>query len=767
LIPRHLRTLVLLFGVLLAGCVAATEKDATPSPGEGSPEGGYTAGALTPVATPTISLTPPANSTPADPSTAHRLEAEGEVPQALEAYLTISASNASNRAEGVLGAARTLLQMERPAEARTVLEPFLATAAPAEAAPAHYLLARAYTALSMFNEALSEYDLYIQSGRPASPYAYLDKARILMDFGQPATAAVEAQKGLDSVPSGARRAFVLIAAQSYEKAGDFANATQWYQRLFDTSAGDQPLALSRIAAIKQAQGLDASADLARLMSGYPTSQLALDALNGYLSRGQSIDPYIRGLVFYRHNDYDKAEPAFLEKINSAPDDPGSAEAYYFEAAILESKGKFDDAQADYARVVALNPDSTVADDALWWRGRLLEDDGKLSDAQAVFARIVNDYPNSSWADDAAFRRGELSYHDGKYSEAASIWAQGLASATDPVERQRFAFWQGKALLKASNKTAGEPVLKDLASTGEDDYYGIRAVAELKGDHGQPKMDRDTSADLKPGFDWSAAEAWLKTKTGLTVTPAESQSWSSDARWSRARELWLVGRNEQAGVEAFDLIEAYAHDAIAMYTMARTLEGLGQFSLSARAGQRLLRVLNTNPNQGLPKALMSLSYPAPFAASIQKYAQAEKISPLLMLAFIRQESFFDPSALSGAPAYGLTQLLVSTARSVSAKIGAGDITAGQLFQADLNLRLGASYMAGLLKDFDSQIFVAFAGYNAGSNAARRWAKDAGDDADLFLETVEFSETRLYVEIVAENYAIYRYLYGGSPIPELPD
>jgi soluble lytic murein transglycosylase len=190
-------------------------------------------------------------------------------------------------------------------------------------------------------------------------------------------------------------------------------------------------------------------------------------------------------------------------------------------------------------------------------------------------------------------------------------------------------------------------------------------------------------------------------------------------------------------------------------------------MSARAGQRLLRVLNTNPNAGLPKALLSLSYPTPFASMVQKYSQAEQISPLLMYAFIRQESFFDPRALSGAGAFGLTQVLPSTARAVSQRIGAGAIDDNDmLLQADLNLRLGANYMSVQLNDFGDDIFVALAAYNAGPAAARRWIRASEDDADLYLETVEFTETQLYIEIVGENYAIYRYLYGGETIPTLP-
>jgi soluble lytic murein transglycosylase-like protein/TolA-binding protein len=763
LTPRSFYPLALLV-LFLAGCVAATTDQATPGAGDSSTAGA--AGPGTPAATATVSLTPRAGSAPGDPAQARRLEAGGELQPALDAYLAIAASSGPDKAEGVFGAARVLLQMDRPADARTLLEPFIAAGGPNTPAPAHYLLARAYTALSMYTEAVGQYDLYIQSGRPATPYAYLDKARILMDQGQPQQAASDAQVGLSAgLPVSSRRTFTLITAQSYEKAGDFANALAWYQRLFDQSPGDQPLALSRMAAIKQAQGADNSAEQTTLMLQYPTSQQALDTLSDLLAKGRSVDPYIRGLVYYRHNDYEKAEPAFQERIKAAPDDASSADAYYFEAAIQESRANVDEAKADYAKVAALNPASSLADDALWWRGRLLEAEGNLADARAAYSRIVTDYTSSSWAPDAAFRLGELDYHAGNFRDAAAAWAQSAATATGS-QRQRLTFWQGKALLMAGDKAAAEAVLKPLAASGEDDYYGVRAAAVLKGDHGHPKADRDPKANLTPDFDWAAAEAWLAAKAGRPVTPPTSQTWYADPRWLRAQELWLVGRDGQAAAEAFDLIDFNAQDAIAMYTMARGLRDLGQSSLSARAGQRLLRVLNTNPNEGLPKALLSLSYPAPFAASVKKYADAEKISPLLMLAFIRQESFFDPSAQSGAPAYGLTQLLAATARSVAQKLGLGEVKADDLFGADLNLRLGANYMAAQLKDFDNDIFVAFAAYNAGPDAARRWAKAAGDDADLFLETVEFSETRLYVQNVAENYAIYRYLYGGQDLPSLP-
>jgi soluble lytic murein transglycosylase len=472
---------------------------------------------------------------------------------------------------------------------------------------------------------------------------------------------------------------------------------------------------------------------------------------------------IRGMIYYRNNDYTAAEPAFREQIALSPDAPASAEAYYYLGAVLESRGETDAAVSNYTRATATNPGSIIADDALWWRGRIMEDSNRLDDARALYARIVAEYPHSTWAPDAAFRRGMLLYRVKRYQEASTIWGESLG-AVSGLNRERLSFWQGKALLRDGKQDAARQILQQLAQANEDDYYGVRAQSLLAGDHNLPESTRESNVNLNPSFDWTAAETWLAAKTGRAVA---DPGWGADARWLRAQELWLVGRTGQGDGEVFDLLEAFASDPNAMYTLSRELAGRGRIGMSGRAGQRLLRALNTNPNQGLPKPLLSLAYPPAFGQSAQRYASAEKISPLLMLAFIRQESFFDPRAISPAGALGLTQVLPTTAKSLATRMGIGDVTDDGLFQADLNLRLGARYMADQLKEFDNEIFVAFAAYNAGPNAAARWRDASGEDADVFLETVEYSESRLYVELVAENYAIYRYLYAGEPYPNLPD
>lgn len=756
----------LLLALTLALLLVACKKGEESSPGVIiTPLGEKSAGAASISETPGVALTPQAGLN-VDLPTARRLEAEGNIESAVAAYIAIGASDSDDRDVATLSAARLLLELDRPEDVRILIEPFLARdGLEGEHLAAHYLLARAYAALEMWQESLREYDAYIALARPAAPYAYLDRTVPLLELDRPAEVVASVQTGLSyGIPASQRRAFLLRIAEANEQAGALEAAIDSYRALIDEGlVGDVSLALSRIIALKRILG-DAtySDDLITLLSNYPSSAEALEDMEEAVSLGEPVVAWLQGFVYYRHNDYAKAEPAFQEQIALTPNAPESAEAYYYLAAIQESRGEIEASLDNYAIATTVNPNSSIADDALWWRARILGIDEALDAAAELYGRIVNEYPFSQFFSDAAFQHGMIEYRRQNFAGAAQLWADG-AAVTGGLDAANLRIWQAKALLSAGDVANAAPLLQQLASEFEDDYAGVRARALMGNLHSIPRATAETVIDLTPEFDWDAAEAWLTSVTGRAISAA---GWSTDDRWARARELWLVGRVAYGDAEIFGLIEAYAGDAIAMYTMSRRLEELGRISMSGRAGQRLLRVLNANPNEGLPKPLLSLSYPAAFAPLVGQAASEHGVSPLLMLAFIRQESFFDPRAVSPADARGLTQVIPPTAETIASTLGVSGFSLEQLQHADLNLRFGAKYMADQLEEFNNELFVAFAAYNAGPTAAFRWRDISGDDADLFLQTIEFHETQLYVEIVAENYAIYRYLYGGQVEPNLP-
>jgi soluble lytic murein transglycosylase len=191
-----------------------------------------------------------------------------------------------------------------------------------------------------------------------------------------------------------------------------------------------------------------------------------------------------------------------------------------------------------------------------------------------------------------------------------------------------------------------------------------------------------------------------------------------------------------------------------YSLARTLADHGEVQLAARAWPSDAGTPST------PRTSLTLAYPSKYIDALNEAAEAEGVSPLLLLGLVRQESWFDASAVSFAGALGLTQVIPGTGSDIAESLGLTDYRESDLLEPDTSLRFGAHYLARQLEGFGGNASAALAAYNGGPGNSARWVEVAGNDRDLFLETIDFEETRLYVRVVLENYAIYRYTYGVS-------
>lgn len=128
---------------------------------------------------------------------------------------------------------------------------------------------------------------------------------------------------------------------------------------------------------------------------------------------------------------------------------------------------------------------------------------------------------------------------------------------------------------------------------------------------------------------------------------------------------------------------------------------------------------------------------------------------LLRGLVAAESGGDPTARSKAGAIGLCQLMLVTAREQATRLKLPSPDAADLEQPGLNLRLGASYLARMLRMFESDLVFALAAYNAGPGRVRSWQRDAPDvDARAVLARHGFEETRLYVDRVLHFRDAYR-------------
>ena len=170
---------------------------------------------------------------------------------------------------------------------------------------------------------------------------------------------------------------------------------------------------------------------------------------------------------------------------------------------------------------------------------------------------------------------------------------------------------------------------------------------------------------------------------------------------------------------------------------------------------------TVPFEDAPKRFWELLFPMPWQSDLMRNAKRQNLDPYIVAALIRQESEFNPAAVSHSNAYGLTQILPSTGRQLARRNGVRKFRPTMLFQPATNLQLGATYLRSLLDQWGGKWEQTLASYNAGKTHVNDWSTwGSYEDPAEFIETIPFTETRDYVQAVLRNAAMYRKVYGGQ-------
>jgi soluble lytic murein transglycosylase len=168
-----------------------------------------------------------------------------------------------------------------------------------------------------------------------------------------------------------------------------------------------------------------------------------------------------------------------------------------------------------------------------------------------------------------------------------------------------------------------------------------------------------------------------------------------------------------------------------------------------------------PLESAPVEFWKLAFPLPYRAELEKFAKLNGLDPFLVAALIRQESEFNPKAVSRADARGLTQILPGTGRELSRKLKVKAYATASLFVPAVNLQLGTFYLKTIVDSLGGRWEAALAAYNAGPSRARAWSSwgEFREPAE-FIETVPFAETRNYIQTVLRNADTYRRIYSSE-------
>ncbi len=170
------------------------------------------------------------------------------------------------------------------------------------------------------------------------------------------------------------------------------------------------------------------------------------------------------------------------------------------------------------------------------------------------------------------------------------------------------------------------------------------------------------------------------------------------------------------------------------------------------------------------------YPFRYREEILTYSKQNGLDPMFVASIIRNESRFNPDAVSNKGAIGLMQIMPNTGKWVAKQMGFSGFDPEMLRDPATNIKIGTWYLAELKKEFGGKVVLVVAAYNAGRGRVRNWAtksgwdpkqsvaaelvpwpgKDAGEDFPVASITIR--ETRNYVRGVLASLSRYRRIYS---------
>jgi len=693
-------------------------------------------------------------------------ERDGRDPDAEAGYQPLLASaDPAVAAEAGLALGRFLERRGRSAAAEAPLKTASAALGNTpDGLEALFLLGEAVSDQRHYGAAAADFQKYIDARGPANGYGQMEEAWALQSAGDDRGALAALLLPLRSTSRSVRQAALAAASQSLERLGDKVGAALDQREL----AQDQQPAPDRAAALLAAGRLyheaaddrTAAASLLTLVQTYPGSTAAGTALDQLDAMGTAVDPLQRAIVLFSLRRNAEAKSAAQAVLDGRQSVAITAKATYYLAALADRGGQNDAAISGYEEAASLDPTGDLAAEALWNRAQLLQSLDRYRDAQSAYVDVVIRARPSDHAADAAFNAGLMAYLDGRLQDAAQLWTR-QAQSTDAATSARANLWLGKLALGSGDTAAATDDFKRAQAAQPAGYFGLRAQALAAGSAGVPLRGSAVSPPSPDG--WAGVETWLATWAG-PEDGAASQGMEAEQDWTEGLALDAFGWQTTPPGLLGDVLARETGRPWALYRAGRALQDRGLTRLAMSAADALLD-LAPGSRLAAPPLLLRMDYPLDYLGLVNQDAMQHDLDPLFISALVRQESAFDPAIGSGAGAQGLAQLIPSTAQDVAKTLGLTNFSEADLKRPAVNLQLGTAYLARQAQSQGGDPSRTLAAYNAGGGNADRWARESGGDPDVFYEDVDFEETRLYIRLVSQNYAIYNFLYRGLPGPTL--
>jgi soluble lytic murein transglycosylase len=449
--------------------------------------------------------------------------------------------------------------------------------------------------------------------------------------------------------------------------------------------------------------------------------------------------FAAGLYHARKSDEARHVLEEVERNQSASVDQ-KAHALYFLAELARDNDDRE-RQADLiSQLRTLAPDSRWLQEALLSAGNMCMLRHDYESGARFFTEIYQRQRHGRYSAHAHWKTAWFAYRLGKSDEAKRLFDEQLEWYPASIETPAALYWSGRLAEEQGDKPKARAYYQKLSENYRYYYYA--------------NLSRERLAKL--GL-VEVADPPLLDK--LPAPPAAPRGWDPPADNLRAQKAKLLAN---AALYDFAVKELQAASAGSPPWLAKSIAAMyaeqGSYIHAIEALKRAVPGYFSVEIGQLPRPVWEALFPRPYWDELKRNCAKNQLDPYLVASLIRQESEFDPAAVSRANAMGLMQLLPKVGKGLAKEMKIRRFSSDQLLQPNTNLQLGTRYFKSVVNHYDGHIEYALAAYNAGENRVEDWRKDADfKDMGEFVESIPFTETREYVQAILRNAVLYRLLY----------
>lgn len=365
-----------------------------------------------------------------------------------------------------------------------------------------------------------------------------------------------------------------------------------------------------------------------------------------------------------------------------------------------------------------------------------------------YRELSTRFPNDGRASYAHWKAAWLDYRQGRSQQAKDEFTEQIAKWPNTNEVPAALYWRARIAEDEKDSATAAAYYSKLADRFRNYYYGYLARERLSKLGDLSNVGTDSVLDGIPHVKPFPDEA------------QETDPPAGDLHVEKSRLL------ENAGMSDFAVKELQAADGgsganWASLQIARVYSDSGKYHRALQMLKRAVPSYYSVELSALPRPYWEHLFPRPYWTDLRTYSHENGLDPGLVASLIRQESEFNPGAISHANAWGLMQLLPSVGKGEAKELKIRYFVQEQLLSPNVNLRLGTRYLKEMIERYNGQVEYALAAYNAGTNRVDDWMSNGKfRDVPEFVESIPFTETREYVQAIMRNAQVYRRLYPNQ-------